>query len=411
MNFSETLKLALDAIWAHKLRSALTLLGMIIGVTAVVVVVSLIQGFNQYIEEKIAGIGSKTFTVRRFNFDDFKNTDTITLAQRRNKELTFDDYDYIRTRAKLIGGIGAKANGSPADIKRGGDTVEGVRVDGTTPNCAEIESYDIAEGRYFTEPENESAANVVYLGADVANKLFPLISPLGQEISIRGLPYRVIGVAVAKGTVFGMPQDNFATIPLRTYIKTFGPAVRQRSMYMIANAANDNQFNDAVEEARYLMRSRRQLSGAEKDTFGIGTPDAVLGFRDRILGPVFIVAIAVPAIALVVGGIVIMNIMLVSVSERTKEIGIRKALGARRMDILKQFLIEAVVLSAIGGTLGVLFAWGIGRVITAVFFQTYLSLAAVITAVGVSGLIGVLSGVLPARKAATLDPIDALRAD
>ena len=348
MNFSETFKLALDAIWAHKLRSALTLLGMIIGVTAVVVVVSLIQGFNQYVEEKIAGIGSKTFTILRFNFDDFKNSDAITLAQRRNKELTFDDYDYVRTRAKLIGGLGAKANASPADIKRGGDTVESVRVDGATPNCAEIENLEVGEGRYFSETENESAAN----------KLFPLLSPIGQEVTIRGLPYRIIGIAVAKGTIFGMPQDNFATIPLRTYLKAFGPAVRQRSLYMVANAVNDNQFNDAVEEARYLMRSRRQLSGDEKDNFGIRTPDAVLGLRDRILGPIFIVAIAVPAIALVVGGIVIMNIMLVSVTERTKEIGIRKALGARRLDILKQFLIEAVVLSAIGGTMGVLFAWG-----------------------------------------------------
>jgi putative ABC transport system permease protein len=377
----------------------------------VVVVVSLIQGFNQYIEEKIAGIGSKTFTIRRFNFDDFKNTDTITVAQRRNKELTFEDYEYIRSRAKLIGSIGAKANASSANIKRGSETVESVRVDGTTANCADIENIDIAEGRYFSEPENESAQNVVFLGADVANKLFPLISPIGQEVLIRGLPYRVIGVAEAKGTVFGMPQDNFATIPLKTYIKTFGPAVRQRSFYMVANAVDDARFNDAVEEARYLMRTRRQLSADEKDNFGIGTPDAVLGFRDRVLGPIFIVAIAVPAIALVVGGIVIMNIMLVSVTERTKEIGIRKALGARRNDILKQFMIEAVVLSAIGGSVGVLIAWGLGKIVTAVFFQTYLSIMAVITAVGVSGLIGVISGVLPARKAATLDPIEALRAD
>lgn len=411
MNFAETFKLALDAIWAHKLRSALTLLGMIIGVTAVVVVVSLIQGFNQYVEEKIAGIGSKTFTIRRFNFDDFKNTDTITTAQRRNKELTFDDYDYLRSRAKLIGNLGAKANASGADIKRGSDTAESVRVDGATANCVDIEQLEVAEGRYFSEPENDSSQNVVYLGADVANKLFPLVSPIGQEVLIRGLPYRVIGVAVAKGTVFGMPQDNFATIPLKTYIKNFGPAVRQRSLYMIGSAVDDNRFNDAVEEARYLMRSRRQLSGDEKDNFGIATPDAVLGLRDRLLGPIFVVAVAVPAIALVVGGIVIMNIMLVSVTERTKEIGIRKALGARRKDILKQFLIEAVVLSAIGGTLGVLIAWGIGQIVTAVFFQTYLSIAAVVTAVGVSGGIGVLSGVLPARKAAVLDPIEALRAD
>ena len=171
------------------------------------------------------------------------------------------------------------------------------------------------------------------------------------------------------------------------------------------------QSEDAIDEARTLMRVRRKLGPSEKDSFGIVTPSAINELRDKIFGTIQVAAIGVTSISLVVGGIVIMNIMLVSVSERTKEIGIRKALGARRMDILKQFLIEAVVLSAIGGTLGVLFAWGIGRVITAVFFQTYLSLAAVITAVGVSGLIGVLSGVLPARKAATLDPIDALRAD
>ena len=409
MNFSETLKLALDAIWAHKLRSALTLLGMIIGVTAVVIVVSLIQGFNRYIEDKIAGIGAKTFSIRRFSFEDFKNTDAITIAQRRNKDLTFDDYDYIRSRAKLLDKLGAKAQGTGSNIKRGGETVESVNVDGATPNCVDIEQLDIAEGRYFTEPENDSALNVVYLGSDVANKLFPATSALNQEVAIRGLPYRVVGVAVAKGTIFGMPQDNFATVPLKTYIKNYGPPVRQRNFYMVGKAIDDDHFNDAVEESRFLMRSRRQLKEGEKDNFGMGTPDAVLGFRDRLLGPIFIVAIAVPAIALVVGGIVIMNIMLVSVTERTKEIGIRKALGARQMDILKQFLIESVMLSAIGGSVGVLLAWILGKIVTAVFFQTYLSIAAIVTAVGVSGAIGVLSGVLPARKAAMLNPIDALR--
>ena len=411
MNFSETLKLALDAVWAHKLRSALTLLGMIIGVTAVVIVVSLIQGFNRYIEDKIAGIGAKTFSIRRFSFEDFKNTDAITIAQRRNKDLTFDDYDYLRSRAKLLEKLGAKAQGTGSNIKRGGETVESVNVDGATPNCVDIEQLDIAEGRYFTEPENDSALNVVYLGSDVASKLFPATSALNQEVAIRGLPYRVVGVAVAKGTIFGMPQDNFATVPLKTYIKNYGPPVRQRNFYMVGKAIDDDHFNDAVEESRFLMRSRRQLKEGEKDNFGMGTPDAVLGFRDRLLGPIFIVAIAVPAIALVVGGIVIMNIMLVSVTERTKEIGIRKALGARQMDILKQFLIESVMLSAIGGSVGVLLAWILGKIVTAVFFQTYLSIAAIVTAVGVSGAIGVLSGVLPARKAAMLNPIDALRAD
>ncbi|MDX2043080.1 MAG: ABC transporter permease [Acidobacteriota bacterium] len=411
MEFKETLRLAFDAIWANKLRSALTLLGMIIGVTAVVVVVSLIQGFNRYVDEKIAGVGAKSFSVRRFGFEDWKNTDTIAEAQRRNKDLTFDEFDYLRERAVQVGLLGAKAMGSPSTIKFGNESAENVMVDGATSNCAEIDNLEIGEGRYFTQVEDNSTQNVVLLGFDVADKLFPNTSAIGQEVSIRGLPFRVVGVAAAKGTVFGMPQDVFATVPLRTYIKTFGPAVRQRSMYFVGTAKDDNKFQETVEEVRALMRGRRQLKYNEKDNFGIGTPDAIMGMRDRILGPIFIAAIAVPAIALVVGGIVIMNIMLVSVTERTKEIGIRKSLGARQKDILRQFLIEAVTLSAIGGSIGVFIAWGVGRIVTAVFFPTYLSITAVVIAVGVSGLIGVLSGILPARKAAILDPIEALRAE
>lgn len=411
MEFKETFKLAFDAIWAHKLRSALTLLGMIIGVTAVVIVVSLIQGFNRYVDEKIAGIGAKSFSVRRFGFEDWKNTDSIAEAQRRNKDLTFDDFDYIRERATQVDLLGAKAMGTPSTIKYGNESTENVQVDGATANCVDIDNLELAEGRYFTQTEDSSTQNVVVLGFDVADKLFPNSSALGHEVSIRGLPYRVVGVAAAKGTVFGMPQDIFATIPLKTYIKNFGPAVRQRSFYMVGTAKDDDRFSEAVEEVRALLRSRRQLGYNEKDNFGISTPDAIMGMRDRILGPVFIAAVAVPGIALVVGGIVIMNIMLVSVTERTKEIGIRKSLGARQKDILRQFLIEAITLSAIGGAMGVFLAWTAGRILTAVFFPTYLSTAAVIVAVGVSGLIGVMSGILPARKAATLDPIEALRAE
>jgi putative ABC transport system permease protein len=411
MEFTETLKLAFDAIWSHKLRSVLTLLGMIIGVTAVVVVVSLIQGFNRYVDEKIAGIGSKSFSIRRFGFDDFRSTDSIAEAQRRNKELTFDDYDYLRERATLVDKLGAKALPSTATIKHGNETMESVRVDGATANCVDIESIEASEGRFFTNAEDISSVNVVFIGADVAKQLFPVGSPLDKEVTINGLPYRVVGVSAAKGTVFGMSQDNFATVPLKTYVKNFGPAVRQRSFYMVATAKSDDQFSEAVEEVRALMRARRGLRLGQKDTFGIGTPDAIMATRDQVLGPIFIVAIAVPAIALVVGGIVIMNIMLVSVTERTKEIGIRKSLGARRGDILKQFLIEAITLSAIGGVIGVFLAWVAGRIVTAVFFPTYLSVAAVIVAVTVSGLVGVLSGILPARKAAMLDPIEALRAE
>jgi putative ABC transport system permease protein len=413
VKFIETLKLAVAAIWAHKLRSALTLLGMIIGVTAFVVVVSLIQGFNKYIDEKIAGIGSKSFTVQRFNFEDFKDLDTIAAAQRRNKELTLEDYEYLRERSTLIDKIGAKARATRSLVKRGTSIAEDVPVDGAMPVIGEIDNIDVAEGRYITEAENDSAMRVAFIGMDVANALFPAGSAtaIGQEINVAGLPYRVIGVQVAKGTVFGVPQDNFVTLPLKTYGNNFGGFTRNRLLYFEATSKTDQTFNDTVDETRFLLRTRRRVKPDEKDNFGIVTPDAITGFRDRLLGPTFIVAIAVPGIALLVGGIVIMNIMLVSVTERTKEIGIRKSLGARQMDILKQFLVEAVTLSAIGGSIGVLLAWVIGNVMTAIFFPTYLSVIAIVITIFVSGGIGIAAGVFPAWKAARLDPIEALRAD
>ena len=413
MKFIETLKLAIAAIWAHKLRSALTLLGMIIGVTAFVVVVSLISGFNKYIDEKIAGIGSKSFTIQRFNFEDFKDLDSIAAAQRRNKELTLDDYEYLKARGALIDKIGAKARASRSLVKRGSKLVEDVPVDGAMPVISEIDNIDAAEGRYFTESENDGALRVAFIGMDVATALFPagVSTAIGEEINVAGLPYRIIGIAAAKGTVFGIPQDNFITLPLKTYGNNFGGFTRNRLLYFVVTSRTDDTFKDAVDEARFLLRSRRHLKQEEKDNFGIVTPDAITGFRDRLLGPTFMVAIAVPAIALVVGAIVIMNIMLVSVTERTKEIGIRKSLGARKVDVLKQFLVEAVALSAIGGAVGVLLAWIIGTIMTAIFFPTNLSVWAVLITIFVSGGVGVLAGVFPAWKAARLDPIEALRAD
>jgi len=408
----EILKVAAAAIWAHKLRSGLTLLGMIVGVTAFVTVVSLIQGFNKYIDEKIAGIGAKSFSIQRFNpFEDFKDTDTIAAAQRRNKELTLDDYEYLKERGTLLGKIGAKARGTPSEIKRNDQVLEDVFVIGATANTAEIDNRNIENGRFFSDAEADSAARVAYVGADIATKLFPAGNPIGGEISIRGLPYRVVGVEAVKGTVFGVPQDSFIVVPLKTYQIDFGPLVRQRSLYFTATARSDDVFNDAVDEARFLMRARRKLGPNEKDNFGIVTPDAILGIRDRIFGTFFIVAMVVPSIALVVGAIVIMNIMLVSVTERTKEIGLRKSLGARRIDILKQFLTEAITLATIGGAIGVFLAWIVGKIMTAIFLQTYLSILAIVGAIGVSALAGAISGLFPAWKAARLDPIEALRAE
>lgn len=411
MNIAETLKLAFSAIWAHKLRSFLTLLGMIIGVTAFMVVLSLLQGFNAYVDEKIAGIGSNSFTVRRFSFDDFKDTDTIAEAQRRNKELTFDERDFIRERAQLVDKIGAKAGNMSREVKRGGESLKDVQITGAEPIIAEIEKLDIAEGRYFSESENNNAMRVAYIGMDVANKLFPSGNALGQEITISGIPYRIIGIQTAKGTVFGQPQDNFVQLPIKTFGAAFGGLVRQRAPYFVVTAKNDKVFNDAVEEVRMLMRIKRKLEFGEKDSFGILTPDAITGIRDRILGPTFLVIIAVPTIALLVGAIVIMNIMLVSVTERTKEIGIRKAIGARQSDILKQFLFESATLSAIGGTIGLILAELLGFIITAFVFQTRIPLWSALFAIAVSGGVGILAGLFPAWKAARLDPIEALRAD
>jgi len=412
MNLIEVLKVAVAAIWAHKLRSALTLLGMIVGVTAFVTVVSLIQGFNVYIDEKIAGIGAKSFSVQRFNpFEDFKDTDTIAAAQRRNKELTLDDYDYLKEHATLIGKIGAKARGTPSQIKRNDQVLDDIFVIGATANTSDIDNRNIANGRFFTDPENDGGARVAYVGADIATKLFPAGDPIGGEIYNRGLPYRVIGVEEVKGTVFGIPQDNFIVIPLKTYSIDFGALVRQRSLYFTATSKTDDVFNDAVEEVRFLMRARHKLGPGEKDNFGIVTPDAITGLRDRLFGTIFIVAIAVPFIALIVGAIVIMNIMLVSVTERTKEIGLRKSLGARKGDILKQFLFEAITMATIGGAIGIFLAWIVGKIVTAMIFPTYLSLLAILFALAVSGGMGVLSGIVPAWKAARLDPIEALRTE
>jgi putative ABC transport system permease protein len=411
MDFRETLKLALSAIWAHKLRSFLTLLGMIIGVMAFMVVFSVLTGFNSYIDEKIAGIGSNSFTIQRFNFSDFKDTDTIAEAQRRNKELDFADLEFIRSRAQIIDKIGAKAGGNRREIKAGINTMEDVVVDGAEPIIGEIENIDVLEGRYFTDSENNNSMRVAFIGTDVADKLFPRGGAVGQEINIRGVPYRIIGVRVAKGTVFGMPQDAFVQLPIKTFGSNFGGFRGSRYLYFIATAPSDKLFKDAVEEARTLMRLRRKLETGEKDTFGIVTPDAISGLRDSIFGTTFIVIMVVPSIALMVGAIVIMNIMLVAVTERTKEIGIRKSLGARQNDILKQFLAEAATLSAIGGIIGLLLAELIGFVISAMFLQTRIPWYAAVISIGVSAAVGIMAGLFPAWKAARLDPIEALRAD
>ncbi|MBX3299230.1 MAG: ABC transporter permease [Acidobacteria bacterium] len=414
MNLAETLKLALDAIRAHKLRSFLTLLGMIVAVMAFMIVVSLLIGFSKYVDEKLSKIGSNTFSVTRFNFDDFKDTDTIAAAQRRNKELTFDERDFIRQHAQLVEMIGARSpsGGMTREVKGPtGEPLRDVQLVASEPNIVDIEKRDVAEGRFFTNTENDNSMRVVYIGMDIANKLFPAGNALGSEIVIEGIPYRIIGIQTAKGTVFGRPQDNFVEFPIKTFGANFGGLKWNRAPYFVVKAKDDKSFADAVEEVRTLMRIKRKVPLGEKDTFGMITPDAISGLVNRIMGPVGIVLIVVPTIALLVGAIVIMNIMLVAVTERTREIGIRKSLGARQSDILKQFLFESAMLAALGGIIGLVLAHLAGYIITAMFLQTNIPWWAAVLAIAFSALVGIMAGLYPARMAARLDPIEALRAD
>jgi putative ABC transport system permease protein len=384
---------------------------MIIGVTSFMVVLSILQGFNVYVDEKIAGIGSNSFTIRRFSFDDFKDTDTIAAAQRRNKELSFDELDFIREHAQLIDKIGAKSGGGAVQIKRGNQTIDDISVSGVEPIIAQIEKTDVAQGRFFSDAENNNAMRVAFIGKDVADKLFPQGDALGNEIAIRGIPYRIIGIQTAKGTVFGQPLDSFVQLPIKTYGATFGGLTRGRAPYFEALAKSDDQFKDAVEEARMLMRIKRHLDVGEKDNFGILTPDAIAGLRDSVFSSIFTVILAVPSVCLIVGAVVIMNIMLVAVTERTREIGIRKSLGARQYDILRQFLFESGTLATIGGIFGLILAELIGYIVTSYLLPTVIRWYAAVIAIGVCALVGIVAGLYPAWKAARLDPIEALRAE
>jgi putative ABC transport system permease protein len=408
MNFSEALKLAVGAIWAHKLRSFLTLLGVIFGVATVIVVVSLIEGFNRYVDEKIADIGTNAFSVQKFSIEDFSSLAAYDEARKRNKDVTLEDLAALRARGGAIRDAGAKEV-EQCELKYGSETLFGVSLVAITANMVEIENREMAEGRSFTPAEEERHRPVCFIGADVAERFFPVRSAVGQTIKIDGRPFEVLGVAKALGSVFGQSRDKFVSIPLSTFMSIYGS---RRSIQISLVSTGEQTYLDAIDEARVVMRTRRRLSPGEKDNFGLITPSAINNLRERIFGTIQIVAVGVTSIALVVGGIVIMNIMLVSVTERTKEIGIRKSLGARRRDILKQFLAESTALALMGGSIGVTIAYLLGQLVSTLTpIPTSLPLLAVGVALLVSGSVGLISGVYPAWKAARLDPIVALRAD
>ena len=408
MPFLEALKLAVAAILGHKLRSFLTLLGVIFGVATVIVVVSLIEGFNAYVDEKIADIGTNAFAVRKYSLDDFSSIEALNAARRRNKDITLEDVDALRSRGGAIREVGAKADALGA-VKYAATTLFRVHISASTANIADIERIEAQSGRYFNQTEDASRKNVCFIGSDVAEKLFPVADPLGQTIRVDGKAYQVIGVGKALGSVFGQPRDMYVAVPLSTFLATYGS---RRSLAVSVTSAGPENYQEAIDEAQAVMRTRRKLSPNEKDNFGIITPKAINELRDKIFGTIQVAAIGVTSISLVVGGIVIMNIMLVSVSERTKEIGIRKSIGARRSDIVKQFLAESTMLSLFGGAIGITIAYLLAKLVAVLTpVPTALPLVAVTFALLVSASVGLISGVYPAWRAARLDPIEALRAE
>jgi len=408
MNLIEANKLALDAIWANKLRSFLTLLGIIFGVATVIVVVSLIEGFNKYIDEKIADIGTNAFRIQRFSIDDFASVKSYEDALKHNKRIEIADLQALRDRGGDIKDVGAKVY-AQSEVKHNGTSLYEVTVTGVTANLIDIDRVDVGQGRYFTQSEENSSRFVCFIGSDVATKLFPTSSALEQTIKVDGRPFRIIGIAKSLGSVFGQSRDKFVSIPLTTFLNIYGS---RRSLLISITSTNAATYQSAIDEARIVMRARRKLSPGEKDNFGVLTPSAVNNLREKIFGTIQVAAVGVTSIALIVGAIVIMNIMLVSVTERTREIGIRKSLGARRWDIMEQFLAESTILALFGGAIGVLIAYLLSLLVsTFTPIPTSLPLFAIFMALAVSGGIGIISGAYPAWRAAKLDPIVALRSE
>jgi putative ABC transport system permease protein len=368
---------------------------------------SVISGMNVYIAENASRMGADGYRVVRIamlGFDPKKYLEMV----RRNPELKKEEFDFLKAHTTLTSELGLSA-GRGVTVHHGSDVSEGVLLQGVTPNMAAIANYEPEDGRFISEIENQRRLNVACIGHDVKEKFFPGSSPIGQNIVIEGLPFQVVGFAKAKGSVFGQSQDNFVVIPVETYFKIWGT----RGGMTFAGVAMDHaHLLQAQDEARVLLRAYRHLGPKDADTFSTLTSDALVDFWNQLTGAIAAAAVGVVSVFMVVGGVVIMNIMLAVVTERTHEIGIRKSVGARRKDILNQFLVESSMLAAMGGVMGVAFAW-----IVAVLVRNFtpvpmaVPVTAVIMGVALSAAVGLFFGIYPAQRASRLDPIEALRVE
>jgi putative ABC transport system permease protein len=402
----ETLRLALDALRSHKLRSFLTLLGVILAVTTLVVVMSVVAGLNFYVADRVANLGANVYLLDRFGI--ITSWDAWIKAQKRPL-ITPLEFALLRDNMKTANQVAA-AEDQAVDVRSGKLLLESTDVLGITSNYPEVRNIGLASGRYLTEADETHHAPVCFIGSDVMKKFFPDVDPIGKTIRAGTHSYEVIGVGEPIGSIFGESQDNYIFLPLATFYKEWHR--QSDGLFLFIQARNAETMDPSQDEARMLMRASRHLPYDAEDNFQILGSDSIMSLWKELTANLFGVAVGLTAVFLVVGGIVIMNIMLASVTERTREIGIRRSLGARKKHIVLQFMTESAVLAAVGGVIGVVLAYALvslGRAATAIPMQTPIS--AVILSLAVSTGVGLFFGIYPAVRAARLDPIEALRAD